>query len=355
MLDIALRHRFPQFALDVAFAAPPGLTVLFGASGAGKSTIIAAIAGLLRPDEGRITLGSETLFDSAAGICLPPRKRGAGCIFQDERLFPHMSVRANLRYGTGGRAAPQEPQVVDMLGIGPLLARRPGSLSGGEKARVGIGRALLSGARMILADEPLAALDAPRREEILPYFERLRDETDIPVLYVCHAAREAARLATSVVALGEGRVLRQGPPAEILADPLIHPAGLREVGAVVTARLVRHHADGLSEMDACGATLWLPRPAHDEGAMLRIRIAAQDVILALHPPKDTSALNCLSGTILAIHEEQGPGAFVTLDTAAGPIVSRITMRSLRALGLRAGSPAHAIVKSLSVAPGDVGG
>ncbi|PKP67843.1 MAG: molybdenum ABC transporter ATP-binding protein, partial [Alphaproteobacteria bacterium HGW-Alphaproteobacteria-8] len=199
-LQIALKHSFKGFELDIDFEAPPGVTVLFGPSGSGKTTVINAVAGLLRPDRGRITAQDWVLVDTEARQFLPPHRRRLGYIFQEGRLFPHLTVRRNLLYGRW--FAPREARgeslsrVVEMLGIGALLDRRPSALSGGEKQRVAIGRALLSGPKLILADEPLAALDEGRKAEILPYFERLRDEVTIPILYVSHSSAEVARLAT---------------------------------------------------------------------------------------------------------------------------------------------------------------
>ncbi|GGL52290.1 molybdenum ABC transporter ATP-binding protein [Wenxinia marina] len=359
MLDVALRHAFADFTLQAAFRAPPGVTVLFGRSGSGKTTIVNALAGLLRPDEGRIAVGDRTLLDTRRGIRLPPHRRRIGYIFQEGRLFPHLTVRQNLAYGAwfAPKDAPREEtgRIVDLLGIGPLLDRRPATLSGGEKQRVAIGRALLSAPRLILADEPLAALDEARKAEILPYFERLRDEVSVPILYVSHSASEVARLATTVVALEAGRVTAHGPASEVLGDPAILPAGAREAGAVLTARVVRHHEDGLTELDANGLALFLPQVARPPGSAVRVRIAAHEVILAGERPHDLSALNILPGTVREMHPGDGPGVIVALDTAAGRVLARITRRSATAMGLRPGTQVHAIVKSVAVAPGDVGG
>lgn len=234
-LSVRLRHAYPGFQLDITFAAPPGLTALFGPSGAGKTTLVNAVAGLLKPDAGRIALGERVFLDTDQGLNLPPHRRRLGCIFQEGRLFPHLTVKRNLLYGrwfAGGREdATDLAQVVDMLGLGALLGRRPGTLSGGEKQRVAIGRALLARPAMLLADEPLASLDAPRKAEILPYFERLRDETSLPILYVSHSAPEVARLATTVVALEEGRLLAEGPPGQVLGDPALAHLGLGPASA----------------------------------------------------------------------------------------------------------------------------
>ncbi|AAV94004.1 molybdenum ABC transporter ATP-binding protein [Ruegeria pomeroyi] len=356
-LEVELRHPMQGFTLDVAFAAPPGLTVLFGRSGSGKTTVINAVAGLLRPERGRVALGGETLQDSASRIWLPPHRRRMGYVFQDARLFPHLSVRQNLGYGrwfakTSGPTS--FAQVIEMLGIGPLLDRRPGALSGGERQRVAIGRALLANPRAILADEPLAALDEARKGEILPYFERLRDETKIPILYVSHSAAEVARLATTVVVLQDGRVIRQGSAAEVLADPAVTPLGARAAGAILTARVVAHHADGLTELEAGGERLFLPRISHPEGTALRLRIPAQEVILSRQRPEGLSALNILSGHVAQIRSGDGPGALVSLSTRAGTVLARITRRSATALELREGTPCHAVIKSVAIAPEDIG-
>ncbi|SDY79672.1 molybdenum ABC transporter ATP-binding protein [Citreimonas salinaria] len=358
-LSVRLRHRLGAFALDAEFMAPPGLTVLFGRSGSGKTTIVNAVAGLLMPDEGRIVAGDRTLLDTKRGIRLKSHRRRLGYIFQEGRLFPHLTVRQNLAYGAwfAPRHAPREnrDRVVELLGIGSLLDRRPGALSGGEKQRVAIGRALLSAPRLILADEPLAALDEARKAEILPYFERLRDEVSIPILYVSHSATEVARLATTIVALDAGRVVAQGPAAEMLADPAVLPTGAREAGAVVQARVAHHHADGLTELDAGGTPLFLPRVGAPPGDTLRVRISAHDVILARQRPDGLSALNILPGVVQELRPGAGPGTIVALETPAGRLLARITRRSAEALRLEPGSQVHAIIKTVSVAPLDIGG
>ncbi|MEY8838378.1 molybdenum ABC transporter ATP-binding protein [Cribrihabitans sp. XS_ASV171] len=359
MLEVSLKHRFGTFSLDAHFDAPAGVTVLFGRSGSGKTTIVNAVAGLLMPDEGRIVVDDLVLLDTAQSIRLKPHRRRLGYIFQEGRLFPHLTVRQNLAYGAwfAPKDAPRgdRERIVEMLGIGPLLNRRPGALSGGEKQRVAIGRALLSAPRLILADEPLAALDEARKAEILPYFERLRDEVNVPILYVSHSASEVARLATTVVALEAGRVIARGPAAEVLGNPAVLPTGAREAGAVLTVRIARHHEDGLTELDGGGVPLFLPRVTGTPGTSLRIRIAAHDVILSRDQPKGLSALNILSGTVHEIRPGDGPGAIVALDTPAGRVLARITRRSALALDLARGVTAHAIIKAVSVAAADIGG
>ncbi|MGR3375188.1 molybdenum ABC transporter ATP-binding protein [Salipiger abyssi] len=358
-LDVAIRHSFGTFSLDIAFEAPPGLTVLFGRSGSGKTTIINAVAGLFRPYAGRIAIGERTLFDSAQRIWLPPHKRRLGYIFQDARLFPHLTVRQNLLYGRwfAPKSGPQEPldNVVEMLGIGPLLARRPGGLSGGERQRVAIGRALLANPRLILADEPLAALDEARKAEILPYFERLRDETSVPILYVSHAPAEVARLATSVVALQNGTVARQGPATEVLGDPSVTPLGAGAAGAVLEARVAAHHPDGLSELTAGDLRLLVPHVERAPGTPLRVHVEAQDVMLATRRPEGISALNVLPATVTALRLGEGPGALVQLDAGGNVVLSRVTRRSVAALDLREGQQLYAVLKAVSVAKDGIAG
>lgn len=358
MLEVSIKHGFGGFSLDAGFTAPSGVTALFGRSGSGKTTIINAVAGLLTPDEGRIAWQDIVMLDTSRAINLRPHQRRIGYIFQEGRLFPHLSVRQNLGYGAwfAPKSATREDmgRIVEMLAIGDLLDRRPGALSGGEKQRVAIGRALLSAPELVLADEPLAALDEERKAEILPYFERLRDEISVPILYVSHSASEVARLATTVVALEAGRVVAQGTAAEVLGDPAVLPVGAREAGAVLTAHVKTHHLDGLTELEAGGIALFLPTVHAAPGSRLRIRIAAHDVMLSRERPAGLSALNILPGTVHSVRPGDGPGALVALDTPAGRVLARITRRSAQTLELASGVSAHAIVKTVSVAASDVG-
>lgn len=355
-LSVALRHRFAGFALDVSFEAPPGVTVLFGHSGSGKSTVLNAVAGLLRPEAGRIMLDGTVLTDTGRLLYLPPHRRRLGVIFQDGRLFPHLTVRQNLRYGRWfaprGARRTSEAAVVEMLGIGRLLDRAPATLSGGERQRVAIGRALLAEPRVILADEPLSALDDERKAEILPYLERLRDDWQVPMLYVSHSPAEVARIATTVVMLDAGRITRMGPAAEVLADPAAAGPG-REAGAVIEATVATHHPDGVTELRAGGLPLFLPTLSAPPGARLRLRIAAADVMLARGRPEGLSALNILPGVVDSM-TAQGGAALVRLSTDAGPILSRITRRSALQLGVAPGEALTAIVKSVAHEAADVG-
>lgn len=357
-LSVALRRQFPGFALDASFEADAGLTAVMGRSGAGKTTIANAVAGLIRPDEGRVVVAGETLLDTAACVDLPAHKRRIGYVFQEARLFPHMTVRRNLLYGkwfagADGRAF---DRIVDLLGVGPLLPRRPGALSGGERQRVALGRALLSDPRLLVMDEPLAALDAQRKAEIIPYLERLRDEGGKPILYVSHSASEVARLATTVVMIDAGKVVACGPAAEVLADPALARAmPIREAGAVLTATVAAHDEDdGLTELRVSAGSLYLPRVAAAIGAKLRVRVEAHDVLLFRKAPVGASALNVLPVTVTSVRQGDGPGAIIGLTAGGDPLIARITRRSVRNLALTPGMTCFAVLKSTSVAAADVG-
>jgi molybdate transport system ATP-binding protein len=359
-LDVVLRHSFPGFALDVAFSAPEGVTALFGHSGSGKTTVVNAVAGLLRPDAGRVVVGDTVLLDTAAKRVVPTWRRRVGYVFQEDRLFPHLTVRQNLAFGRWfaprGARIENPDHVVEFLGIGALLDRRPGLLSGGEKQRVAIGRALLAAPRLLLMDEPLASLDEARKAEILPYLERLRDETRIPILYVSHSMPEVARLATTVVALNGGSLVRAGPAKEVLSDPEAVPVvGVREAGAVLSARVVSHDAvDDLTELAISAGRLVLPRLTAAPGAQVRVRIAAHDVMIAKSLHSDISALNVLPATVALIHEGRGPGAVVVLVVGEDRLLARLTRRSVRQLQLAPGDSCYAIIKATAIAPRDIG-
>jgi molybdate transport system ATP-binding protein len=356
MLEVAFTHTLPGLSMAVDFTAPHGVTVLFGRSGSGKTTVVNAVAGLLTPDRGRIAVEGRRLLDTDARLNLPPHLRRAPYVFQEARLFPHLTVRQNLGFGrwfTRARA-PDFGTIVEMLGIGPLLNRRPAALSGGEKQRVALGRALLAGPEILLMDEPLAALDDARKAEILPYIERLRDAGGPPVLYVTHSMAEVARLATTLVVVEAGRTIAHGPAQELLADPELAPfLGLHEAGATLSARLAAQEADGLSRLETAAGPLWLPRLEAPVGTAFRIRIAARDVILSRHRPEGLSALNILPATVTALRLGDGPGALVQLAVGEEHLLVRLTRRSAEALALAPGAQVFAIAKSVAVAQADI--
>ncbi len=352
MLSVKIQHSFPRFDLDIAFEAPAGVTALFGPSGAGKSTIVNAVAGLFKPDNARIDFDGSDLGQK------PPHKRGMGLVFQDARLFPHMSVSENIDYGQ--RFAKKTPsanraELVDLLDLGPLLTQRPATLSGGEAQRVAIARALLSAPRMLLMDEPLANLDAPRKADILPYLERLKQTSGLPVLYVSHAMAEVARLADHIVLLRAGKVVSAGPLFDVLSDPASIPlVGVREAGAVIPAKVVSHASDGLTCLQVAGGTLELPGVTAPPGSHIRLRVLASDIILSLKAPDQLSAMNALPVTITDILFGQGPGAAIALDASGDRLLVRVTSRTVERLGLRPGLSCFAILKSMAVAPAAIG-
>jgi molybdate transport system ATP-binding protein len=336
--------------------ASSGVTGLFGPSGSGKSTLLRVIAGLERRASGRVAMGSEIWQDERN--LLPAERRGVGYVFQDARLFPHLTVRGNLDYALSrakGLGGPQLAEVVSALDLGPLLLRRPASLSGGEKQRVAVGRALLAAPKLLLMDEPLAALDEARKAEIFPYFERMRDRSRVPILYVSHSVGEIARLAQNLVVLRRGRVLRAGPAADVLSDPDAVPfVGPREAGAVIEARVIAHHDDGLTELAVSAGTLFLPRIEAHPGDVLRLRIPAQEVILSRARPEGLSALNILPVTVTEVRQGEGPGAVVQLQAGSDRLLARLTRRSVAVLGLKPGVAAHAVLKSVALAKSDIG-
>jgi molybdate transport system ATP-binding protein len=353
-LSVRLRHDFPSVRIDVAFDVPsPGITVLFGPSGAGKSTVILAAAGLLRPDTCRIDVDGQVMADTETNLWLPPERRRAGLVFQDAKLFPHMSVATNLRFGLR-RAPPGSvafDEVVELLGIGGLLDRRPHTLSGGERQRVAIGRALLAQPHLLLLDEPLASLDSARKAEILPFLIRLKTALRLPVLYVTHDLDEVTRLADSMVLLEAGRVLGFGPLSRIAARadlPLL--ARRDDAAAVLHATVVAHDTEReLTRLDAGGATLLVPLLDVPLAAELRIRVPAREVILASEPPNAISVHNIVPGTVHQIVPDPSRRAMmVEIALPNGALLSRVTPDAVARLNLTPGGPVLALIKSTSV-------
>jgi molybdate transport system ATP-binding protein len=352
-LSVLLRHRFASIEIDVSFETPaPGVTVLFGPSGAGKSTIIAAVAGLLRPDACRVVVDAQVLGDTASGIWLAPERRRVGLVFQDARLFPHMSVATNLRFGL--RRAPSGPvqfeDVVELLGIGALLDRRPHTLSGGERQRVAIGRALLAQPRLLLMDEPLASLDAARRSEIMPYLTRLKTVLKLPILYVTHAFDEAAQLADSIVLLDAGRLVASGPLPEIAARGDLPLAQRDDAGALLACHVVEHDgARALTRLEGGGATLWVPLLDVPLRTELRVRIPAREVILAGKTPGLISLHNVVPGEVRrVIRDPAGRSVLVEIALSGGALISRVTPDAIVRLALAPGRPVLALIKSTSI-------
>ena len=350
-LSVAFRHRFGAVAFDIAFEAPtPGTTVLFGRSGAGKSSIIAAVAGLFRPAEGHIAIDGVALQDAKSFTA--PERRRVGLVFQDARLFPHMRVAGNLRYGM--RRAPQGPirfdEVVDLLALEPLLDRRPHTLSGGERSRVAIGRALLSQPRLLAMDEPLASLDAQHKAEILPFLARLKHALALPILYVTHALDEVARLADTLVLVRAGQIVAAGPIAEILGRGDLPLAARDDAAALLPATVAAHDpARQLTELVAGGRRLLVPILDTPAGGSVRIRIPAREVILASTEPHGISVHNVVAGTVRGIVAEEGRhAALVEVDLDGAGLLARVTPDAVARLGLTGGVPVLALIKSMAI-------
>jgi molybdate transport system ATP-binding protein len=351
---IETKHRFGAFTLDAAFTSETGVTALFGRSGSGKTSMIRIIAGLVRPDQGHVILDGEPLTDTAKGIFVPRHRRRFGYVFQDGRLFPHLSVRNNLSYGSWFAAkapgASSFDRIVDLLGIESLLDRRPSTLSGGEKQRVAIGRALLSSPRLLLMDEPLAALDDARKAEILPYLERLRDETNIPIVYVSHSIAEVARLANQVVAMRDGRVEATGNVTDVLSRPSA-AEDPREAGALlegIVETLDEKHR--LATLALKVSRLYVPGAGIWPGKRVRVHIPAREVMLATARPEGLSALNIINGNVRAISPADDGTVEVEIDCGGDIILSRITALSAERLDLVSGRHVFAVIKTVALQP-----
>jgi molybdate transport system ATP-binding protein len=360
MLEVEVRHRQGSFQLDASFASDASITALFGKSGSGKTTIVNVIAGLIRPGEGRVVVNGRVLFDSASGVFVPARQRRVGYVFQEGRLFPHLTVRHNLLYGrfltpAADRYATLD-QVVGLLDIAPLLDRRPAGLSGGEQQRVAIGRALLASPRILLLDEPLASLDPGRKSEILFYVERLRDELRIPMVYVTHEIEEIVRLAERMVLMSDGRSIAYGPVPEIMARLDLKPmTGRFEGGAVLEAVVAAHDLDyGITTLVFDGGELQCTGVDALRGERVRVRIRARDVAVALERPPATSVRNVLAGRIAEIGASTGAEVDVRIEIGRVSLLARLTRRSADDLALAPGRPVYALVKSVAIDHRSVG-
>ena len=349
MLEVQVSTRLGDFRLDAGFQGTgDGVTVLFGPSGAGKSSVLAAVAGALRPESGRVALSGEVLFDSARGIDLPMERRRIGWVFQDARLFPHLSVEANLRFGLK-RAAPgpvRFDEVVETLGVGHLLHRRPRDLSGGERQRVGLGRALLSQPRLLLMDEPLASLDAPRRAEILPFLERVRS-FGVPILYVSHSLAEAVRLGDCMAVMRDGRVIAEGALSDVVSRPELMLAGSHARDGVALDGVVRAHDHRLTLVRAGPWDVRVPRFETEVGASARLFVLARDVMLALDAPQRISARNVLQGQVVALDAQDGR-VLVRVENDGAILLAALTPDAVEDLGLAPGMTVFAVVKSVAV-------
>jgi molybdate transport system ATP-binding protein len=353
MIQVDVQHRLGSFELKAQFVSDGRVTALFGQSGSGKTSLVNIIGGLIRPDRAYISLNGDVIVDTKHKVFVPKHRRRVGYVFQEGRLFPHLTVRQNLLYGWWFTPAAKRQgrlaQIVELLGIGHLLDRRPGSLSGGEKQRVAIGRALLATPRLLLMDEPLASLDEARKAEILPYLERLRDETEVPIIYVSHSVPEVARLASTMVVMTDGRIVATGPTANIMARPDLVPfTNLVEAGAVLEAEILEHDEQfGLTSLRLCGGRLWVPRlNERSVGAKVRVHIRARDVMISTRPPEGLSALNVLRAVVAELGPQSGPITDLRLDCGGQAILARLTQRSVKRLGLSPGMTVYAVIKTV---------
>ncbi len=360
MLKIDVSKQLGAFRLDAAFETAAPVVALFGRSGSGKTSLVNCLAGILRPERGHIEIDGTVLFDSTAGIDLPPERRRIGYVFQDALLFPHLSVERNLRYGARFYRAGASPidaaRVIELLGIGHLLQRRPALLSGGEKQRVAIGRALLANPRILLMDEPLAALDMERRHEILTYIELLRDQLKIPIVFVSHSIPEVTRLADLLVLLSAGSVVAAGDVHEVMNRLDLRPyTGRYEAGAVIESTVLAQDAEfALTTLGFDGGSLQMPRIEVPVGARVRLRIRARDISLATTRPQNVSLLNVLQGRLTGLTEEAGPIVEARIEVGGVFLVARITRRSAQLLQLAPGQTVFAMIKAVSMDRRSVG-
>lgn len=353
--EVSIGHRVGDFTLDVDFTAHGRVISLFGPSGAGKTSVVNVVAGLTRPQRGRIAVDGTRLLDTAAGLYLPPHRRRIGYVFQEGRLFPHLTVRRNLNYGRffaprGGDVADFDA-VVEMLGIGPLLDRRPALLSGGEKQRVAIGRALLAKPRLLLMDEPLSALDEARRREILPFLTRLRDEVGVPIVHVSHDLGEVVTLADHLVVLDQGRVAASGPLADVMSRLDVKALSRRpDAGALLELSVAGHDpAAGLTVLEGPIGRILVPLSQAAPGTACRLWVHARDVIVATARPAAISARNILPAVVREIVARDDGELDLRLDCGGAALLSRLTPAAVADLGLAPGSAVHVVMKSVALA------
>jgi molybdate transport system ATP-binding protein len=356
MLQVAAQKRRGTFALEAQFELPtPGVVALFGRSGSGKSTLVNVIAGLLKADSGWVALDDAVLLDTTLDIDVLPERRRIGYVFQDARLFPHLSVAANLRYGQRRARVPPFvgiDLVADLLDLGALMDRRTHQLSGGERQRVAIGRALLSQPSLLLLDEPLASLDASRREEVLPYLETLRDQLSIPMVYVSHHFDEVLRLATHLVLMESGKTVAQGNLSEMSLNPGVRAIiGADAVGAIVEGTVIgRDPASGLLRVQVGRGELKVHLGNAANGAKLRVQLLARDLIVATQAPQHLSVRNTLSGAVTAVMSDDEDSDLIGIDIGGTIIMARVTKAATRELELAPGLPVWALVKTVSLRP-----
>lgn len=349
-------------SFDIDLTLPPkGITAVFGRSGAGKTSLINVVAGLNTPDTGLIDINGTCLFDSQQGLNIPVHKRNVGYVFQDARLFPHYKVKGNLLYGVREFDDEYFEKIVGLLALTHLLARYPNQLSGGEKQRVAIGRALLSKPDILLMDEPLASLDLPRKREVLPFLEQLAHSVRIPIMYVSHSLNEVLRLAQNVVVVDDGRVVACGSLEDIWSSNQMKPwQSFSEQSSLFEANIAEHnHEYALSRVKlAPDVHLWVQKIDGEIGSSVRLQVRANDVSLVIDPPSKTSIRNIIHGVIVKLENhsngEDKKSVSVTVKLAEDCLlVATITGWACDDLGLVEGMAIYAQIKGVSVTQRDI--
>lgn len=353
MLKVQFRLNRDDLNFDIQFnCVDQGVTTLFGASGAGKSSVLNVIAGLDQPRQGSVHFNDDCLFDNATQINLPPEKRGFGYVFQDSCLFPHMTVQQNLSYGSHHSRQENigQASVTSHLGISHLLDRKPASLSGGEAQRVSIARALLSNPRMLLMDEPLASLDHARKKEILPLLKSIATDFKCPILYVSHSFDEVLQLSDQLVLIENGKTIGQGTPEELTTNPIFagHLEGF-DAGSILNTHLDRHDPEfGLSYLSFSGGTIPVPQINQDVGSRIRLRLRARDITLSNEIPQGISTLIRLSAKILSVDDIDKTHSYVRVQSGDAILLARITRKSIQLLGIQPNKPIFCLVKSVTL-------
>lgn len=361
MITLSFTINHAPFVLSLDETIPSsGITAVFGRSGAGKTSLINAISGLVTPESGTISVGDKVLFDSATGINLPPEHRRIGYVFQEARLFPHMTVERNLKYGQRHEDCAKFVEVITLLGIEDLLKRHPADLSGGEKQRVAIGRALLSEPELLIMDEPTASLDGPRSQELIQYLLRLAEKLNIPVLYVSHSLDDILQIADNMLILNDGKVVANGPLQDVWGSAPMRPwLSTKEQSVLVTARCVGKHPDyAMAKLDLDGEVLWVPDMDNAVGATLRLRVFANDISIVKSRPSDTSIRNVLPAVVDEVCSLPREGAEsgycqVVLRVGNQRLLVNITQWAADELCLSKGDAVYAQLKGVSITKGDL--